>query len=222
MGIPFVSNLWLLALLSVTVLAGMALAGQSAGLSLRVRPGVVRLALAALLLIAVGLGTRYGLSLPDESPRLGGILQGLLPVLLACLGGVLAARAFIARQDGCRHSLTGLLVLAPALGLVLLTDGTVGILMDSAAVLALLFAGLLTQRLGAHGRRRLRLGAALALFWSGTFLVYLQIFPAQVAVEAAEDMSATGAAAPVEFWLWAAPLVFLAAFLLGFFKRQRG
>lgn len=227
MGTHLILSLWTLSLLSLSVIAGTDIGDREAGgAPPRVRPAVAVLAVDALLLIGVGLGSLYGVQLAEESPRFYQALQGALPLLLGVFGGVFAARWFVAgarHGSPAWHSAAGGLALVLALALVLVTGGAAGILMDSAAVLVLLLSGWLALTRSARARQALRLGAALCLLWAGAFLVYLMIFPAQVTVEAvAEEGAATAAAAPGESLLWVAPLVFLAAFLLGFFKRQRG
>lgn len=191
-----------------------------------VSPAVIVLAVDALLLIVAGMGARYGLQLPEEMPRLYQVLQGAMPLLLCVLGGGLAARWFVTGGDvqtrAVWHSPAGGSALLLALGLALMSGGAAGIMMDSAAVLILLLCGLFAQKLGARGLQRLRLGAALTLLWAGAFLVYLMLLPPEVVVEAMVEEGAAAATASGESFLWVAPLVFVAAFLLGFIKRQRG
>lgn len=214
--------LWSVALLGTMVIVAIDLRRKGGTWSSR-----MYLVVDALLMIGVGLSSLYGLQLPEEAPRLHYILQGLLPLLLCVFGGFLAARWFVTgwrtAAEGAWHSPSGAIALALALGLVLATGGEAGIAMDSGAVITLVLAWLLAQRLGDCGLQSMRFGAALCLLWAGAFLVYLMIFPAQVVVEAVvEEGAATASAAPGESLLWVVPLVFLTAFLLGFFKRQRG
>lgn len=228
MGTLLLSGLWLLSLLSLVLIVGADVGAiHGAGHSRRMYPTAGMLAVDALLLIGVGLGSPFGLQLAEESPRFDYILLGLLPLLFALLGSVLAAWWFIAGRlpEAAplwrRPPSTFALVLG--LALVLVTGGAAGVMMDSAAVLMLLLARLLASRLGTRGLRTLHLGAALCLLWAGAFLIYLRIFPVEIVVETVwgEEGAAIGTT-PADPMPWIAPLVFLAAFLLGFFKRQRG
>jgi hypothetical protein len=218
---------WGIALLgAVTILvtdlkqiAGAARAG--------VRPATIVFAVDALLMIGVGLATVYGRDLAEYAPRSYLVLQGALPLLLCLCGGWLAARWFVAGRrtqvERALHSPSGWFVLALLLGIGLLTQGVTGLLLDSAAVLALALVWLFAQRLEARGLQRLRLGAALALFWAGAFLVYLMLLPPEVVVEAmVEEGAAHETAGAERVLLWVVPPALLTALLLGFFKRQRG
>lgn len=226
MGTSFILALWLLSLVSLTVILGLDLSAGMAGRGQRVRPGAWMLAADALMLIGAGLGTSYGLQLAEEAPRLNGILQRLLPLLCTLLGGWLAARWFITGGTpvtaSVGHRPAGMLALLLALVLVILTGGVAGIVLDSLAVLVLAITWLFAARLGARSAQALRLGAAVTLLWSGAFLVYLRIFPAEVTVETIVQGGAAAEAAPGQSFLWVAPAVFAVAFLLGFIKRQRG
>lgn len=226
MGTSFILALWLLGLVSLTMIVGLDLPAGVPGRGQRVRLGAWMLVADALMLIGAGLGTTYGLQLAEEAPRLDGVLQGLLPLLCTLLGGWLAARWFITGRTpdtaSVGHRPAGVLALLLALVLVFVTGGVAGVVMDSIAILVLAFTWLLVPRLGARGTQALRLSAALILLWSGAFLVYLRIFPAEVTVETIVQEGATTEAAPGQSFLWVAPVVFAAAFLLGFIKRQRG
>jgi len=226
MATSFILALWLLSLASLTMIVGLDLSAGMAGRGQRVRPGAWMLAADALMLIGAGLGTSYGLQLVEEAPRLDGILQGLLPLLCTLLGGWLAARWFITGlmpvTASVGHRPAGVFALLLALALVFITGGVAGVVLDSLGVLVLAFTWLLAARLGARRAQALRLGAALTLLWSGAFLVYLRIFPAEVTVETIVQEGAAAEAVPGQSYLWVAPVVFAVAFLLGFIKRQRG
>ena len=214
--------LWIL-----TVLGAAASAAFVLSLRALSRPGGGRRSVVTVFAVAcLLLGVLYGVdarTLFELSPAAFFLLQTLLPMAALILGGHLATRWYTHRAGrgaagaGVPASLAALAVAAGACALIAspglnawLTLGIVAVLMGVLALAAL------TQG-AAH--RRAGLAIAVCLLWSGAFLVYLTVFPEQIAVgyEQPEDAATRNLAADL---LIAAALV--GAFILGFLKIRRG
>ncbi len=214
--------LWILAVLGSAASAAFVLSLRALS-----RPGGGRWAVLTVLAVTcLLLGILYGVdarTLFEFSPAVFFLLQTLLPMAVLILGGYLATRWYTHRADqkaaaaGVPSGLTALAVAAGACALISspglnawLTLGIVAVLMGALALAAL--------RHGA-AHRRAGLAIAVCLLWSGAFLVYLTVFPEQIAVgyEQPEDAATRNLAADL---LIAAALV--AAFILGFLKIRRG
>lgn len=211
MGMQWMLALWLLVGMSAAVLGG-------ADASRRPR-GTVAVILAALLLAGCAAVTLHGLSLSSTMPMVAALWRGALPTFSCLLGGWAAARWFVALRPAGTGSL-GLLACALTIAIVPTLEGPGGALVDVVALAALLLAWGLSRRLTATGLRRLMFTAGLLLLWTGGFLLYLSIIPAQVTVESATQ--AASAVSPGGKLLRIAPPMLLLALLLGFFKPHRG
>lgn len=179
-------------------------------------PAIV--ATAGILLI----GTLFGIdahTLFEASPVAFYLAQTALPGLALILGGYLAARWYT-----CRAGNSGIGAFAGVAALIVAGGG--GALVAVPGLSLALAAGAVAAMTGgffvAHSRtpRVTGLMLSVALLWSAGFLIYLAVFPEQIAVgnEQPEDSGATSA-------LTGHILIMVAlviAFILGFLKKRRG
>lgn len=226
MGISLSLGLWFVVTTAAAAILTLDLA-RSEVVAKPMSPPPAALALlgAEGLLLVLAMVWLEASTLFSISPVLTYLLQGSLPFIAAVLGGLLAARCFVARPAGRPrrhlHSLTGLTALLIMLGAsTLMVAGIEGVYLAILVVMTigctLIFAVRPTKIVTTQ---RITLVASIAMLWAGAFLLYLMVFPEQIPVGVeVTDEEAVGD--PVAEWI--IPLILLSAFLLGFLQRKRG
>lgn len=213
--------LWTLLTLGAASSAGLVMAARSVdgaeGSSVWIPLG----AAAGILLAAIFGADPHALF--NLSPYGMYLLQSCLPVAGLVLSAYLAGRWYIYRP-GNENAVAGLtaaflavLVAAGATVLFVMPETASG--MAIALMLTLLLGGLCT-RLPLPALRAAGLTAAACSLWAAGFLVYLTVFPEQIAVGMEQPAEDGAARLPVKEIITLVALA--AAFILGFVKIRRG
>lgn len=148
----------------------------------------------------------------------------LLPFVAILLGGTLAAVWFMRGVRPGRSSILALAAAPPLAiggGIAVSSPETAWMLSVGAVLTIAVVAFLTTGKTDMRRTRTIGLAASIALLWAGGFLVYLMIFPQQIAVGYEQPQDAASA---VDTTLpgWIIPGVLVLTFLAGFLKSRRG
>lgn len=210
--------LWIAVVLTAAASAALALARP---LLPRPRGGIAAaavLAAASALLTGVLFGADARI-LFEASPVAFYLAQAALPSLALILGGYLAARWYTWRAGSADvGTFAGIAGLAVAAGGCVLAAAPELNLALAAGVVAAMAGGFLVA--GTRSPRAAGLALAVLLLWSAGFLVYLTVFPEQIAVAYEQPEDGGTPSEPTTYVIVAA--AFVAAFALGFLSKRRG
>jgi hypothetical protein len=211
--------LWTLLTLGAAASAGLVMASRSAAAG---GAPWLPLAAGAAILVATAIGADPQ-ALFNRSPYGMYLLQACLPLAGLALTAWLACRWYIFRP-GCSGAVAGLtsvflaiFVAAGATVLFVMPETATGL---AVALLTVLILGALAGRLPAWALRAAGLTTAVCSLWAAAFLVYLTVFPEQIAV--GMEQPTDGAAAQVPLAELVTLTALAAAFILGFLKIRRG
>ncbi|MDX9740841.1 MAG: hypothetical protein RBT81_06645 [Gammaproteobacteria bacterium] len=211
--------LWTLLTLGATASAGLVMAARMD--ESRSSAPWLPLGAAACVLLAVIFGADPQ-ALFNRSPYGMYLLQSCLPLAGLVVTAYLACRWYIYRPErggvaGLPAAFAAVLVAAGATILFVMPETATGV---AVAVMAALVLGGISGRMPPAALRATGLTAAACSLWAAGFLVYLTVFPDQIAVGMEQPADGTGPQFPI------AELVTLsalgAAFVLGFLKIRRG
>jgi hypothetical protein len=212
--------LWTLLTLGIASSAALVVAARNVD-SATEKPVWLPLGAAAGILLAAIFGADPQ-ALFNRSPYGMYLLQSCLPVAGLALTAYLACRWYIYRPGhgaaiaGLRTTFLAVLVAAGATVLFVMPETALGLAM--ALMIALILGGL-SARLPVAALRAAGLTAASCSLWAAGFLVYLTVFPEQIAV-GMEQPAEDGRQLPIAETITL--LALAAAFILGFLKRRRG